>query len=92
MKHQCFRSLEHAYSTTLISYMGLCIAMLHFFLLSTFFYFFLHTTSRHNIHSKQTKQNNRHILNILKVQSKGRKRGREKEKTKQVIPLYNHVC
>ncbi len=60
-------------------------------MINIFFYFFLHTTSQHNIHSKQTKQNNRHILNILRVQSKGRERGREKEKTK-VIPLYNHVC
>ncbi len=54
-----------------------------------FFNFFSHTTSQHNIHSKQ---NNRHILHILKVQSKGRERGREKVTTKHVLPLYNHVC
>ncbi len=64
-------------------------ALSNIFFLSTFFYLFLHKTSQHNIHSNKQ---NRHILNILKVQSKGRERGREKEKTKQVIPLYNHVC
>ncbi len=47
------------------------------FLLSTFFYFFLHTTSQHhNITSTQNKQNNRHILNILKVQSKKKKQNK----------------
>ncbi len=44
-----------------------------FFLLSTFFYF-SYTTSHHNI-QHITKQNNRHILNNSKVQSKGRERG-----------------
>ncbi len=63
-----------------------------FFFVINIFFLFLHTTSQHNIHSKQTKQNNIHILNILRVQSKEGERGREKEKTKQVIPLYNHVC
>ncbi len=54
-------------------------------------YFFFHT-QHHNITSTQNKQNNRHILNILKVQSKGRERGREKVTTKHILPLYNHVC
>ncbi len=67
----------------------LFIIIILFFLLSTFFLFFSHTTSQHNIHSKL---NNRHILHILKVQSKGRERGREKVTTKQVLPLYNHIC
>ncbi len=62
--------------------------LLFFFCDQHFFYLFLHTTSQHNIHSKQTKQNNRHILNILRVQSKGRKRGREKEKQKTKSFLY----
>ncbi len=58
-----------------------------FFLLSTFFFSF--HTQHHNttsIKKKTTKQNNRHILNIPKVQSKGRERGKDKENTKQVIP------
>ncbi len=45
-----------------------------------FFIYFLHTTSQTQHPLKQTKQNNRHILNISKVQSKGIERGREKEK------------
>ncbi len=53
-----------------------------FFCYQHFFYFFSHTTSQHNIHSKQTKLNNRHILHILKVQSKGRERGRGKSNNK----------
>ncbi len=62
-----------------------------FLLLSTFFLISFHT--HHNITSTQnkqnkTKQNNRHILHILKVQSKGR----EKVTTKHVLHLYNHVC
>ncbi len=63
----------------------LCII---FFVINILFFLFSHTTSQHNIHSKQTKQSNRHILHILKVQSKGRERGREKVTTKQVLPLY----
>ncbi len=31
-------------------------------------------------------------LHVLKVQSKGRERRREKVTTKQVLPLYNHIC
>ncbi len=67
---------------------------LHFssFFFINIFLFFSHTTSQHNIHSKQTNQNNRHILHVLKVQSKGRERGREKVTTKRVLPLYNHIC
>ncbi len=66
--------------------------LLLLFFVINIFYFFSHTTSQHNIHSKQTKQNNRLILHVLKVQSKGRERGREKVTTKQVLPLYNHIC
>ncbi len=62
-----------------------------FFVINIFYFIFSHTTSQNNIHSKQTKQNNRHILHVLKVQSKGRARGREKVTTKQVLPLYNHM-
>ncbi len=58
-------------------------------LMNRIFYFFSHTTTQHNIHSKQ---NNRHTLHVLKVQSKGRERGRDKVTTKQVLPLYNHIC
>ncbi len=56
-----------------------CIVPFKFFF---FFFviniFFSHTTSPHNIHSKQTKQNNRHILHVLKVQSKGEREGGKK--------------
>ncbi len=61
-----------------------------FFFVINIFYLFFHT-QQHNIHSKQTKQNNRHILHVLKVQTKGRERGREKTTTKQVLPPYNHI-
>ncbi len=49
------------------------------FFVINIFYLFFHT-QQHNIHSKQTKQNNRHILHVLKVQTKGRERGWEKNK------------
>ncbi len=61
-----------------------------FFFVINIFYLFFHT-QQHNIHSKQTKQNNRHILHVLKVQTKGRERGWEKTTTKQVLPPYNHI-
>ncbi len=67
------------------------ILVCRLFFINIFYFIFSHTTSQNNIHSKQTKQNNRHILHVLKVQSKGRERGREKVTTKQVLPLYNHV-
>ncbi len=63
-----------------------CILLMAFFFVINIF--FISFNTQHNIHSKQ---NNRHILNTPKVQSKGRERGREKEKTKQIIPLYSHV-
>ncbi len=60
-----------------------------FFLLSTIFYFLFFHTQQHNIQNT-TKQNNRHTQH-LKVQSKGRGRGKDNKNTK-VTPLYDHVC
>ncbi len=59
-------------------------------------FFFFHTTSQHNIHSKQTKHNKTTDVYSLfqKSNQKGEREGdKEKNKTKkkQVIPLYNHV-
>ncbi len=58
-----------------------------YFLLSTFFIYF--HTQHHNITSinKKNKKKNRHILNISKVQSKGRERGKDK-KTQNKSFLY----
>ncbi len=55
----------------------------NFFVINIFYLFF--HTQQHNIHSKQTKQNNRHILHVLKVQTKGRERGWEKTTIMGVI-------
>ncbi len=63
-----------------------------FFLLSTFLFIFIYNITTQHPLKKQKKNNNRHILNIPKVQSKGRERGKDKENTEQVIPLYDHVC
>ncbi len=54
----------------------------YFFIYLFFLIFFTH----HNTISIQDKQNNRRILPIPKVQSKGRGK-----KIKKIIPLYNHV-
>ncbi len=55
-----------------------------FFLLSTFFLFIFT-----NITTQYPFKNNKHVLPIPKVQTKGRER--EIKKQQQVIPLYSHV-
>ncbi len=60
-----------------------------FFLLSTFFFsFFFSQTTQHNIQINKTKQQTH--TQHLKVQSKGRERGKDNKNTK-VTPLNNHV-
>ncbi len=58
-----------------------------FFLLSTFFYFFTHNTTQHPKYNKTKQQTH---TQHLKVQSKGRERGKDNKNTK-VTPLYNHA-
>ncbi len=60
---------------------------LSFFLLSTFIYFFTHKTTQHPKYNKTKQQTH---TQHLKVQSKGRERGKDNKNTK-VTPPYNHV-
>ncbi len=53
------------------------------------FFFFFHT--QHNIISKIQQNKQQTHTQHLKVQSKGRGRGKDNKNTK-VTPLYNHVC
>ncbi len=62
------------------------ISKYSFFLLSTFF-FFTHNTTQHPKYNKTKQQTH---TQHLKVQSKGRERGKDNKNTK-VTPLYNHV-
>ncbi len=57
------------------------------FLLSTIFYFLFSHTTQHNIQNTTKQQTH---TQHLKVQSKGRERGKDNKNTK-VTPLYNHV-
>ncbi len=58
------------------------------FSLSTFFYFFFtHNTTQHPKYNKTKQQTH---TQHLKVQSKGRERGKDNKNT-NVTPLYNHV-
>ncbi len=57
------------------------------FFLSTFFFFFTHNTTQHSKYNKTKQQTH---TQHLKVQSKGRERGKDNKNTK-VTPLYNHV-
>ncbi len=60
----------------------------HFiFLLSTVFLFYFFHTTQHNIQNITKQQTH---TQHLKVQSKGRERGKDNKNTK-VTPLYNHV-
>ncbi len=61
----------------------------YIFLLSTFFYFifFTHNTTQHPKYNKTKQQTH---TQHLKVQSKGKERGKDNKNTK-VTPLYNHV-
>ncbi len=59
------------------------------------FYLFSHTTSQHNIHSKQTKHNKTKQQTYTPYSKSPIKSVREREikkQTKKVIPLYNNGC
>ncbi len=60
-----------------------------FFLLSTIFIFFSHTT-QHNIQNK-TKQNSRHILNISRFNQKGWGEGRTKRTQKLLLYIITYI-
>ncbi len=60
-----------------------------FFVINNFFFFFFHT-QQHNIQKYNKTKQQTHTQH-LKVQSKGRGRGKDNKNTK-VTPLYNHVC
>ncbi len=88
-----FRSVCH--SIYLLFFRSVCrsiypsVYCLSFFLLSTIFYFFIFShTTQHNIQNKTKQQTH---TQHLKVQSKGRGRGKDNKNTK-VTPLYNDVC
>ncbi len=83
MKHQCFRSLEHAYSITLL----FPIWVLYSY--ASFFYFFSHIT-QHSIQNI-TKQNNRHILNISKSSQKGGREGRTIKTQKSLLYIITYI-
>ncbi len=59
--------------------------MVIFFVINNFFFFFSHTT-QHKYNKTKQQTHTQH----LKVQSKGRGRGKDNKNTK-VTPLYNHV-
>ncbi len=59
-----------------------------FFVINNFFFFFSQTT-QHNIQNKTKTKQQTHTQH-LKVQSKGRERGKDNKNTK-VTPLNNHV-
>ncbi len=52
-----------------------------------FYFFFTHNTTQHSKYNKTKQQTH---TQHLKVQSKGRERGKDNKNTK-VTPLYNHV-
>ncbi len=58
-----------------------------FFVINIFFFFFTHNTTQHPKYNK-TKQQTQ--TQHLKVQSKGRERGKDNKNT-EVTPLNNHV-
>ncbi len=57
------------------------------FFINIFFFFFTHNTTQHPKYNKTKQQTH---TQHLKVQSKGRERGKDNKNTK-VTPLYNHV-
>ncbi len=63
------------------------LGLIYFYLLSSFFIFFTHNTTQHSKYNKTKQQTH---AQHLKVQSKGRERGKDNKNTK-VTPLYNHV-
>ncbi len=80
-------SIYAMYVVISIYILGSVQVNLYFFLLSTIFYFFLHT--QHNIQNK-TKQNSRHILNISRFNQKGGREGRTPRTQKSLhIITYN---
>ncbi len=64
-----------------------------FFFINNFIFYFLFFHTQHNTISKiqQNKTKQQTHTQHLKVQSKGRGRGKDNKNTK-VTPLYNHVC
>ncbi len=65
---------------------GLVSVFFFFVIINNFFFFFPHTT-QHNIQNKTKQQTH---TQHLKVQSKGRERGKDNKNTK-VTPLNNYV-
>ncbi len=66
---------------------GQQVSLSFFFCYQQFFIFIFSHTTQHNIISKIKQQTH---AQHLKVQSKGRERGKDNKNTK-VTPLYNHV-
>ncbi len=64
-----------------------CWLCLLFFVINIIFFFFTHNTTQHPKYNKTKQQTH---TQHLKVQSKGRERGKDNKNTK-VTPLYNHV-
>ncbi len=60
-----------------------------FFLVSTFFFFFLHII-QHSIQNI-TKQNNRHILNISKFNQKGGREGKTTKTQKSLLHTITYI-
>ncbi len=62
------------------------LGRIFFFFINIFYYYFFFTHNIQNITKKQQT-----YTQYLKVQSKGRERGKDNKNTKQVTPLYNQV-
>ncbi len=73
-------------SSSLVTTQGPAIELFFFCYQQCFFIFFSHT-AQHNIQNKTKQQTH---TQHLKVQSKGRERGKDNKNTK-VTPLNNHV-